>query len=909
MYGAPFFALNQLSEGALQNPGGSVLIADSGGMLGADGGRWLSLYSKVATGSKFNCTVCVGSRPQSLKPPKPLLFQPPQQILVKNWVKHFRDLEIPPDVFILYLPDGFDDIEAAVDALCVNAKGQKTLLSASSRAEAALVQHLLHEKGCQTSEIIGFYKDEGTPQDFAVGAWWLSASPPEVQKALPDERRQALAKTYNFYRSLIRQAKNRATLAKTAALFAERAVEAVAGEDIRSVRLSARRGLDLVSGRFFSRADEDAEFEWEDRCISQNHLTSLPEECSDISEDACRYQLMEWVAKSCSEEQDYPGVEKEAAYKQTKAGLEDLLQQPAKIEISDPLALPQLSEHGAIKDPTVDTVQVEVKRPKRSRLSRNAGTVNVLALAAMLGRPQQSSTKSFDAAKSRILEWLSKKGFAVSESLSNSHIELPDGELTIETDSRTIWAMRFDDRRSMEDGAIWRVEITLLGNGTQPALSLRLIQVRSSEDAPPPVASGMPGVIASIARDVGLQDAGAALRNNATRISGNKDSGALLNLLLNPHRSQPVIVIAGEVDATADRLAARLAGVAHVVCADKKATYQLINRFGRDRAVFGSAVRLYRPGFSADSNPYQHPIWALKGTQLPKWLTNDIFEETCAISLEVGDLDDRAPSFQTVRTLLSEQRMADSEKRIRVLRELAETQATSAEEQIKRLEAIRVEQDLALEAYKAENRQLSEQAKQLQSELQATRREREEALEEARQLRYQVNNQWNDETTISSDPDQSYYPDNWDELELWIDEYGEGKLVLHEKAIKAAKSSPFKDIPFAYKALEYLVRYFIPMKQRDARDDTAFQAESNALNELGLEREPVGEALNNHRYKQSYRRLHEGRTIWLDDHLKRGGGFDPASLFRLYFHYDQANGKVIVGHLTTHLPNSLTHTT
>ena len=80
------------------------------------------------------------------------------------------------------------------------------------------------------------------------------------------------------------------------------------------------------------------------------------------------------------------------------------------------------------------------------------------------------------------------------------------------------------------------------------------------------------------------------------------------------------------------------------------------------------------------------------------------------------------------------------------------------------------------------------------------------------------------------------------------------------------------------------------------------------MKDLGLEREPVGEALNNHRYKQSYRRLYEGKTIWLDDHLKWGGGFDPATLFRLYFHYDEASGKVIVGHLTTHLPNSLTHT-
>jgi len=53
--------------------------------------------------------------------------------------------------------------------------------------------------------------------------------------------------------------------------------------------------------------------------------------------------------------------------------------------------------------------------------------------------------------------------------------------------------------------------------------------------------------------------------------------------------------------------------------------------------------------------------------------------------------------------------------------------------------------------------------------------------------------------------------------------------------------------------------------------------------------------------------MHEGREITLDMHLKRGGGFDPASIFRLYFHYDTARARVIVGHFPTHLTNRKTH--
>jgi hypothetical protein len=107
--------------------------------------------------------------------------------------------------------------------------------------------------------------------------------------------------------------------------------------------------------------------------------------------------------------------------------------------------------------------------------------------------------------------------------------------------------------------------------------------------------------------------------------------------------------------------------------------------------------------------------------------------------------------------------------------------------------------------------------------------------------------------------------------------------------------------------MEYLVRYFIPMKNRDSDYDQPFLDEKRALEELGIEREPVGTALNDHRYKHEYKRQYDGRTIWLDDHLKWGKGFDPATLFRLYFHYDEPTEKVVIGHLPTHLTNRITH--
>jgi hypothetical protein len=545
------------------------------------------------------------------------------------------------------------------------------------------------------------------------------------------------------------------------------------------------------------------------------------------------------------------------------------------------------------------------QRPPRSRISRAAGTVNVLAFAALLGKKSEDSTAAFGAAQSKVVNWLSSRGFVLPSETSSCQIERADGEVSVETDGRTIWSVRYDDRRSMEDGAIWRVEATLLAT---PALSLRLIQVRSSEDAPPPVASGVPQVVSAIAKDVGLEDAGVELSNTASRLTGAEKSIQVAQLLLNPNRMQPVILFSGDVDASAERLATRLAGVAHVVCIDGSISEQLIRTFGRERSVFGSAVRLYRPGFKKDADPQEHPFWSLKGQQIPKWLANDLFEQACAISLEGGDLDERAPSFQMVRSHLAELRLASSAQRLDDLRRQAENIASSKDDQIGQLQALLRELESALTEYKARVTELDLQAEQLRSELQATIRERNAAIEDARQLRFHLDNRWAQAEPHYVETEESIeYPDNWDDLETWVELYGGNKLVLHPLAAKAARESPFKDIPFAYKAMEYLVRFYVPMRTRDASDTDAYQRSRKALDELGLEESGVGTAQDMKRYKQEYRRQYEGREITLDRHLKKGVGFGGDHQFRLYFFYDEVAAKVVIGHMPTHLTNRLTH--
>ena len=223
------------------------------------------------------------------------------------------------------------------------------------------------------------------------------------------------------------------------------------------------------------------------------------------------------------------------------------------------------------------------------------------------------------------------------------------------------------------------------------------------------------------------------------------------------------------------------------------------------------------------------------------------------------------------------------------------------------MQAVRDEQDDVLGMYREENDKLTKLSEQLKRDLQAALLERDTALEEVRQLNYRLNNQWADDALDDSvQNEETYYPNNWDELEMWVEEYGAGKLVLHPRAAKAARESAFMDIPLAYRAMEWLVVHYIPMRTRSAEDIETRERCQHALDAIGLEESDVGTAKDMKRYKQEYKRQHKGRSVTLDRHLTDRNG-DPASLFRLYFYYDPVAEEVLVGHMPTHLTNRLTH--
>jgi hypothetical protein len=86
------------------------------------------------------------------------------------------------------------------------------------------------------------------------------------------------------------------------------------------------------------------------------------------------------------------------------------------------------------------------------------------------------------------------------------------------------------------------------------------------------------------------------------------------NLLCSPDRAIPLLLISPNVDGSLsvepNEVADKLSGLCIVVVLRSlSATFALTSMVGRDLSCFNGAIRLYWPGLSSKSNPWQHPVY------------------------------------------------------------------------------------------------------------------------------------------------------------------------------------------------------------------------------------------------------------------------------------------------------------
>ncbi|WP_257386403.1 hypothetical protein [Tahibacter caeni] len=518
-------------------------------------------------------------------------------------------------------------------------------------------------------------------------------------------------------------------------------------------------------------------------------------------------------------------------------------------------------------------------------------------MSGMLHPTKDGAEMSAVRARTMLLDWLKEQKVKVpAEAYDGQGFELDETTtrhpVSVEVGGEC-WAMQFDKPEKNRPSRVWRTEAVLYTKERAlVGISLTLLDPSGVEDYR---GSSIPRIIRTITDKIGLWDDGAVLSAVPSRMYSKGDADRLVQLLEQPARSRAVVVVSRAENGASlldpDNLAGRLAGVAHIVDLHPLASRELTRRLGSSLSVYGPAVRVYRPGFNADSAAtFHHPLflsdsWRHRIHALNMRIDELATEETARAG------EESVPTFATVRRWIADRRVKEARD--------------SAESNSVQLMAL-VEQENA--RLKEELKEVWNQAFVADQETTAAKTLVAEHEEHIRQLKTRI--RWLDERVSSLTKSSQgevvtdEVPDTWDDLEDWVNERLGGKVYVLPAAAKAARRSAFEDIPFCYRVLRMLGDVYQPM--RSASTPERKQSFDEACADLRVEISPVGVAVSSHRTKDSYRALWNGQRVPLDMHVKGSNSRRQQDGFRLYFYYDENQDAVVVGSFPIHLDSTLT---
>ena len=503
----------------------------------------------------------------------------------------------------------------------------------------------------------------------------------------------------------------------------------------------------------------------------------------------------------------------------------------------------------------------------------------------------------FERAIEKTVDWMRKLSPAIPTSARRGEpFDLGGGgvpparSVSLASPGGRLWSATIDVPDTEVPGRTWVTEITLgQRDGLETHFGSRLFNVSQSADAP--FVPSVPKVARWILRDLPCATDGVPLSPEPTWIDA-PHIEQLLALLTQSTRQLPVVVVAEPLSrplaARPDELAARLPGAAHIVALTDAAARELTRVAGRELSVFDGAARIYLPGFTLEeTDAFRHPLricW-------PNHQEGAYADEIIARAISVGTSRGSSafPRFQAVRE-------AAAASAIEARRE------TTSEKELGHL-------------YKEENDQLREQLKELRSEhdlwLADAEIERSQAASTIYELEADLLGMRSQIDTLRAAVSGSDAPpavEPLTELEdfgAWAQRNVGPNVWFAPKAMKTAERSVlYRDPERIGAAVRMLDELYVPMRLGDADARAAYEAR---LLELGLEDAACFTRANDILNFPEYGVIYRTRRFWCDRHLKQGGGTDPRTMFRVYFHWHAEERRVLIGHLPTHLDNNMTN--
>jgi hypothetical protein len=352
---------------------------------------------------------------------------------------------------------------------------------------------------------------------------------------------------------------------------------------------------------------------------------------------------------------------------------------------------------------------------------------------------------------------------------------------------------------------------------------------------------------------------------------------AFLKLLQDGRRQHPIVYVTTHEQSErlffdVNRLAEHLAGTAYVIVSENKQSCGMLEQqMPKEFRAFDGAVRLYWPGFSFRSNPFDHPLWTKFRVTSIQTRGRDAFGKRLfadIASVTATSLPDTLLTWAKIEEIHRHRAIEQAKK------------AKDTEELLK--------------LYEAEVADLSNKNTGLQRELD---NKSEELYRAQARIAMLENVSEPQDTSNVLLPVQSVADAVENASSRWSQE-----LVFSLNSKSEGDESPFQPPSEVFQALEWLANTYHPSKLGNKpvpNFDTDIKQKIN-----GWEYSAKQSEVATGRYKEWYQCQWEGRTYSITEHIGTGTSARPEETIRIAFAWDKTRKKVVVGYIGQHQKNT-----
>jgi hypothetical protein len=523
----------------------------------------------------------------------------------------------------------------------------------------------------------------------------------------------------------------------------------------------------------------------------------------------------------------------------------------------------------------------------------------------------ETITAALDRIKAQIqnwiIDWYARNGHPIRIPSGDQVIEpLPGDVISVRTEgplangttqTRVIW--RHGDSRN--EGLVWHVTATI--SITQSLIEASFtVSLASASFRPLPksLPIGRPRVVRELLANEQCSINGLPIGITPQFVGDSEISDFAENILCSPDRAIPLLLISPNVDGSLsvepNEVADKLSGLCIVVVLRSlSATFALTSVVGRELSCFNGAIRLYWPGLSSKSNPWQHPLY-LSGSVKRYEQTKAGFEGEVIASIS------SALSLRYVPGTVTRQAAAAFTKarreEIEGLKQRYEKGLADSKDFEGVLKLVEEERD----AYKDELEDAKKRSGFLLNELETKAQELEEMKKNW--VAFEEFERNTPDTPSQSEEEEGVFSNAAEAVRFAREQFGDNLEVL-DSAIEAATDCPFRNPGRVYQALQAISEVALSWK---ASVDSKSSMGCDLVQAFKLKgfdfKKDISQTCRT-KFGDDYKFSFQGDRRFFVQHITEGSG-NPNSCFSVHMLFDKNLRKVVVAYVGVHRRNTTT---